>query len=78
MTVTIILGKSDRPDSITPELWKLNGLFVSIKSIHEGFSAILTHVGTLIRLLNPYESQKPFMFNSFVFTLKFPINNKLS
>ena len=57
MTVTIILWKSDNPVSITPELWKLKGLFVKIKSMQHGFGGFLWQVGTLIRFFNPEASQ---------------------
>ena len=51
MTVTIGIWKSDNPFSITQEFWKLLGQFVKMRSIQEGFSGSLKHVGLLIILL---------------------------
>ena len=73
MTVTVILWKSDNPVSITPELWKLKGLFVKIKSMQQGFWGFLWQVGTLIRFFNPEASQNVSICESSGLTLKSPV-----
>ena len=52
ITATIILWKSDSLISITVVVWKLSGLFVNSKSIHEGFSRFFKQVGCFTRLRN--------------------------
>ena len=72
ITETMILWKSHGPVSITQEFLKLQGLFVNIRSIQEGYAGFLKQVGSLIRLLNLYDSQKDSRCGSSILTLKSP------
>ena len=44
--------------STTHKLWKYFRFFVKIRSMQDGFSGFLQHVGSVIRLIRSYVSQK--------------------
>ena len=78
MTVTTNLWKSDKPVSITQEFWKLLGQFVKIRSMQEGFSGFLKHVGLLIILVRLKLEQKSLIEESSTPALKSPKNRSWS
>ena len=77
-SVAVSKWKSERPVWRTVLNWKYVRRFVGITSIQDGFSGFLKHVGSLVRLLSPFELQNSFMELSFTFTLKSTMKTKLS
>ena len=74
MAVTTILQKSDNLVSIAQEFWKLLGHIFKMRSIQEGFSIFLKHVGLSITLVKLWLEQRFWTDESSTPALKLPKN----
>ena len=76
--MTTNLWKSDKPVSIKHEFWKRLGQFVKIRSMQEGLSRFLKHVGLFIILIRLKLEQKLLIDESSTPALKSPEKRSLS
>ena len=76
-TVSVNLWKSNKPVSKVCDFKNDLGKFVRSKSIHDGLTRFLKHVGSLIKLCRWYVLQKCSIADSVISELKTPIIRKL-